>query len=162
MLMKSFPQYAPTFRILLFGSLLFCFSCKNPRLGALSPVTRTEIQMLASSGSAPEEKYDKLARKMSVLLKEGAAMKNDGAMMDHFRSFYQENELALKDLQKQFDPWLKHLEPDEMNDFIIELNSHQYAIQLRDLRKQIESRLAYNKDFSNEFATLMSPLDYHR
>jgi hypothetical protein len=138
------------------------FSCNNPRKGALSPQVRTEIQQLAISNEPIPHKYEVLARRMETLLREASAKKKDEELIEHLRVFYAENSLALDRLEAEFQTWFRETDPEELNQFLMELNQQQYITDLRIRRRDIRSRLLYNKPFLAEFERLTRCLEFRK
>lgn len=147
----------------LFVCCLFLFACGEPKKGALSPETRSELDALVDNYHIePGEKYHRLARRMGQLLNEAYAKRTDEGMMDHLREFNQENETALRILREELQTWLRNLPDNERAKFIIRVNAEDYAEDLRKRRKQFLYRVRNSPDYKREFLTLFGILDLHR
>ena len=132
-------------------------------LGALSPEIRSELDELYENFHIEtEEKYHRLANRMLLLLDETIAKRTDEMSINHLREFYQENEVALANLNKEIQDWLRNSPDEERTAFIMRVNSKSYASRLRNRRVQFLRKINYNEGYKQEFRKLYGILDLNR
>lgn len=149
--------------------IIFCFSililsaCNDPKGGALSPEIRSELDELYENFHIEtEEKYHRLANRMVQLLDEAIAKRTDELSMNHLREFYHENEIALDNLNKEIQDWIRNSPDEERTAFIMRVNSKSYASRLRNRRVQFLRKINYSEDYKSEFRKLYGILDLNR
>ena len=149
-----FPAWWPllAWGLLAAGLLAGCY---DPRKGALSPDSRTELDTYADQFIDVEKKYLKAAELLAQLLDEAAAMPSDAAAMEHIRKFADDNELALEKIGAAFDGWQRHVNQEDLVAFLQLLNEQPAARRLRVLVPRFRERIAQNAAWRAEFDALV-------
>ncbi len=145
--------------------LLFLFSlmaCNLPKIGSMSPEVRTELDDLADQPIDMDEKYLGLARIVTGLLDEAAAMPQNAAAGAHLAEFFADNEGALQRLTIQLDNWEKNMTPEERMFFLMKLQAQPYTPRLNTLHNGMKNRLADQPEAANQLELIMRPLQFHR
>ncbi|MEM6804449.1 MAG: hypothetical protein AAF696_23820, partial [Bacteroidota bacterium] len=144
-------------------SILLLQACRDPKSGALSPGTRTELDDLADDPIIkPTRKYIELTRIVSRLLDEAMAKPTEVAAMAHLEEFATENDAALARLARELDKWQKHMTNEERMFFVTTLLSEKSTSQLRDRSYRFRKRISGNTDWLKIFDGLMSFLNFHK
>lgn len=149
---------------ILIGILLLCLlmSCGSPRKGALSPESRTELDNFAEGFIDIEKKYLKLAEMMAALLEEAAATPNDEAAMGLVQKFASDNDLAIETIAIEFDGWQKHVNQDDLMQFVGLLINQPSGKKLRRLVPAFRNRISYNDRWVREYDQLIRQMYFHR
>ncbi|MDX1909494.1 MAG: hypothetical protein SF053_20815 [Bacteroidia bacterium] len=143
-------------------SLLFLSACWDPRQGALSAQSRTELDTWAASSLDVQKKYLKLAEKTAMLLQEAVSTPGDDQAMELIRKFAADNDFALRQISDEFDGWVNHTNDDDLMEFIAVLNVQPYSKTLRELEPIFRNRISYNDGYVREFDAFMSKLGIRR
>jgi predicted small lipoprotein YifL len=151
----------------LFGLLcllLTLFACGNPRKGALSPESRTELDQFAEANISIEKKYLKLANKIVDLLDEAAALPDEAAAMELIRKFASDNDMAIQRIAAEFEGWQKHVNHDDQMDFVALLVQQPYGKKLKVLVPAFRNRLKArdNPGWLAEYDAFVGTLAIHR
>lgn len=155
---KSF--IVPIMGIVILTSLVGCY---NPRKGALSTETRTELDELSSQVKREtEEKYHILADKIALVLEEALNRKTDEAMIAYTQKFISDNEFALTTLSKEIDEWFKFMNEEDRNRFFMVMLTESYPSRLRRLIPAYRARLdGRPKDLEN-FEQLLKTIEFRK
>lgn len=133
---------------------LLLLACGNPRRGALSPQSRTELEQYALKSTDIQKKYLMMTEKVSQLLSEAVA-KDDATAMAMITKFTADNERALVQIAEDFDGWQRHVEHPELIEFVILLNEQPYTRRLRQLVPAFRRRISYNQAYLRQFDQLI-------
>lgn len=133
--------------------------CGDPRRGALSPESRTELTSYALRNVNTPMKYYKLMERMAQLLDQASANRSTAAAMEAIQKFRADNELALGVIAQEFDGWQRHVGHDELIDFVYTLNQQPYTRKVRQLAPAFRRRVSDNDQYLREFDELMSVLE---
>ena len=142
--------------------LLLLSSCYTPKSGSNSPEVRTELDELASESLPMEEKYLVLARVITSLLDETAAMPQDAAAIVHLSEFVSDNESALTMLKIQISNWERNLTEEERMLFLMKLLSQPYATRIKGLSNGLKNRFSSQEAAKSNLGILMSTLEFRR
>ncbi len=153
--MRHFFHKVPILILLL----LVLGACKDPRDGALSPESRTELTNYALRNHDTSMKYIKLVEKVAELLDEASAQRNNGQAMELVRKFRSDNDLALRLISKEFEGWQRHVDHDELMDFVYTLNRQPSAQKLRQLAPAFRRRISSNDAFAKDYDELLAFLE---
>ena len=141
---------------------LLLFACGSPRSGALSPESRSELEKFADDFIDIEKKYLKLADMFADLLEEAAATSSDEAAMTLVQKFASDNDLAIDQIAREFDGWQKHVNQDDLMQFVGVLINQPSGQKLRRLVPAFRNRISYNQQWTREFDRLAQKLYVHR
>ncbi len=134
-------------------------SCGDPRRGALSPETRTELTLFATRSMDTPKKYYKLTETLAKVLDEASSKRSNQEAMDVIQKFRADNDFALGLIATEFDGWQRHVDHDELMNFVYILNRQAYTRKLRELAPAFRRRVSGNSQYLKEFDELMSFLE---
>ncbi|MEL6256327.1 MAG: hypothetical protein AAFR87_30265 [Bacteroidota bacterium] len=138
-------------------------ACKDPKSGALSPETRTELDVLADDPyKPPSQKYIELSRVMAKLLDEASAKPGDAAAVAHIVEFTTENDAALDRLYGELDKWQKHMENEDRMLFVMNLMAEKSTTTLQNRSRSFRRRISGNPDWLRQYDQAMSYLDFRK
>ncbi len=143
---------------LMLGALT---ACNDPRRGALSPESRTELEQYAARNTDIQKKYLVMTDKVAQLLAEAAA-KDDATAMAMIRKFTSDNQAALEQIADEFDGWQRHVEHPELIEFVMLLNEQPYTRRLRRLVPAFRRRISYDDALLRDFDRLMWYFDIRK
>jgi hypothetical protein len=127
------------------AALCLLAACANPRDGALSAKSRSELDQWAESSLDIPQKYLKLAEKTAQLLQEASAQDQDQLAMDMFEKYVSDNDLAIRRITSEFRGWSHYADEDELNDLALQLYSEPYGRRLRELAPAFRQRISYSE-----------------
>ncbi|GAB4425750.1 MAG: hypothetical protein OHK0039_43520 [Bacteroidia bacterium] len=133
--------------------------CYNPDKGALSPDSRTELDLYAERFIDVEKKYLKVIEKLAQITEEAAAITQDQLAMEHIRKFASDNQRALDRIGTEFDGWQRYTDERSLILFIQLLNDQPSARKLRVLAPQFRERIRYNAAYLAEYDALLGRFD---
>ncbi|MEM7373253.1 MAG: hypothetical protein AAF587_31805 [Bacteroidota bacterium] len=142
--------------------LSLLLSCGSPRTGALSPEARSELDNFAEGYIDIEKKYLKLAEMMASLLEEAAATPSDEAAMGLVQKFASDNDLAIETISIEFDGWQKHVNQDDLMQFVGLLINQPAGKKLRRLIPAFRNRIKYNERWLREYDAMIQKMYFHR
>lgn len=144
------------------GLALCLCACSLPKSGANSPDVRTELDLLATEPIPVDQKYLELAKVLTIVMDEAAAMPQNAAAADHIADFVADNQAALYMLSVQIDNWEKHLNEEERLFLLMKLLSQPYATRIQGLRNGLRNRFEGQPESREQLNHLLAPLQFRR
>jgi len=142
--------------------MLLLVACGGPRGGALSPETRTELDLFSSRDVEIQKKYLFMAEVTAQLLSEAAAQGSDSVAHDMIVKFKEDNRTALHQIAQEFDGWYRYVHHADLMLFLRLLNQQPYAKTLRDIAPAFRRRFSNNRAYLADLEELLGYLEMKR